>query len=216
MTAVPTDRTAACADVPPYFSQFVEGRRGEVLDAALCVFAEKGYNGGTMREIASRLGVTEPALYRHYAGKEALFADLVALAGDHVVEQTGAMLDRVSPANLRESLAALIAMRRRPANGGRTKPIIGTLMMAAPHNAAFQETFREHLARPMVARLEALVPVVDANFGIESSAAQVRGRVRAFMSLYVGYFMTSLVFDDPSDTDEAITQAMLSIMGWDA
>ena len=86
---------AGCGAVPPYFSQFVEGRRGEVLDAALCVFAEKGYNGGTMRAIASRLGVTEPALYRHYAGKEALFADLVALAGDHVVRLSA---DGYSPA----------------------------------------------------------------------------------------------------------------------
>ena len=201
-------------EVPPYFSQFVEGRRGEVLDAALCVFAEKGYNGGTMREIASRLGVTEPALYRHYAGKEALFADLVALAGDRVVEQTAAMLERMDPSNLRESLAELVAMRRREAGRSSSKPIIGTLMMAAPHNAAFQETFRIHLARPMVARLEAMVPTVDAALGVDRSGEDVRGRVRAFMSLYVGYFMTSMVMDGPAD-DRPIVDAMLAVMGWE-
>jgi AcrR family transcriptional regulator len=202
-------------DVPPYFSRFVDGRRGEVLDAALCVFAERGYSGGTMREIATRLGVTEPALYRHYPSKEALFADLVALAGDQVVSQGDAMLERVNPGNLRESLLELIAMRRPVPGEPTSKPIVGTLMMAAPHDAAFQETFRAHLARPMIARLEALVPTVDASFGIERRAEDLGGRVRAFMSLYVGYFVTSMVFDAPSD-DAAIVDAMLAVMGWDA
>ena len=57
---------SCAADNPPepyrYFEDFVEGRRGEILDAALAVFGEKGYEAGTMREIARRVGVTEPAI----------------------------------------------------------------------------------------------------------------------------------------------------------
>ena len=34
------------------------------------------------------------------------------------------------------------------------------------------------------------------------------------MSLFVGYFTTSLFFDAPPN-DKAIVQAMLAIMGWD-
>ncbi len=214
MTA-PTRRTRCCPDVPRYFSRFVEGRRGEVLDAALCVFAEKGYGGGTMREIAARLGVSEPALYRHCASKEALFAEMVALAGDRVVQEAGEMLDGVDPENLRESLGQLIAIHRRPALEGSSKPIVGTLMMAAPHNAAFQETFRAHLARPMVAKLEALMPRVDRALGLERTQEDRSGRVRAFMSLYVGYFVTAMVFDAAAH-DEAILDAMLAVMDWSA
>lgn len=200
----------------PYFTRFVEGRRGEVLDAAMAVFAEKGYDCGTMREIAERLGVTEPALYRHYASKEALFSDLVAQAGDHIAARAAAGMDRVQPESLRESLAQLLEARRQPPGEQSARPIIGTLMMAAPHNDAFREDFREHIALPMVARLTELVPRVDAHFGIVRPPEAVPGQVRAFMSLFVGSLMTSMMFDEGrGDQDEAVVDALLAIMGWD-
>jgi AcrR family transcriptional regulator len=209
--------SAPCGDATPaYFSCFVEGRRGEILDAALCVFAEKGYEGGTMREIATRLGVTEPALYRHYAGKEALFEDLVSVAGDHIVERASAMMERIEPENLRESLSELIQARRRHApHDENSRPVLGTLLMASPHNEAFREIFRTHFSRPMVAAWEGLVPRVDAFFGIERSVSERSARVRAFLSLFVGSFMTSMMFD-PSEDDAPIVDAMLAVMGWDA
>jgi AcrR family transcriptional regulator len=198
----------------PYFAEFVEGRRGEILDAALAVFAEKGYEGGTMREIATRLGVTEPALYRHYAGKEALFADLVAEAGDRVAGQVRAMLEALPPEILHESLFALIDVRRRHLpRGDKVKPIMKTLFAAAPHNKAFQEVFRVHVARPVFAALEEFVPRVDAYYGVSGSAENTRSRVRAFVSLFVGYFTTGMMLDQPDD-DAAIVDAMLAIMGW--
>lgn len=199
--------------VVPYFTQFVEGRRGEVLDAALCVFAEKGYEGGTMREIAARLGVTEPALYRHYAGKEALFEDLVAVAGDRVAGEAAAMLDRLRPETLRESLHDLIDMRRRA--GENANPIMQTLITAAPHHMAFREVFRTHVASPMIANLQEFVPRMDAFFGIARTPESLASSLRAFLSLFVGYFMTGMMLDLPDD-DDAIVDAIIAIMGWDA
>lgn len=196
----------------PYFAEFVGGRRGEILDAALSVFAEKGYEGGTMREIAARLGVTEPALYRHYAGKEALFDDLIAVAADHVVEKAGGVVDSLEPARLRESLLALIGGRRHK-HGDATKPVMRTIFAAAPHNAAFREAFRTHLARPMLERVAAFVPRVDALYGIERTRAQLESALRAFLSLFVGYFMTGMMLELPDD-DEGVVDAMMSLMGW--
>jgi AcrR family transcriptional regulator len=203
-------------DQGPYFSRFVEGRRGEVLDAALAVFAEKGYDCGTMREIAERLDVTEPALYRHYTSKEALFSDLVAQAGEHIAARAAAGMDRIRPEALRESLAQLLESRRQPPGELSARPIIGTLMMAAPHNDAFRGDFREHIALPMVRRLEEFVPRVDAHFGMTRTPEETAGPVRAFMSLFVGSFLTSMMFDDADgDQDDAVVDAMLAIMGWD-
>ena len=200
----------------PYYSRFVDGRRGEVLDAAMAVFAEKGYDCGTMREIAERLGVTEPALYRHYASKEALFSDLVAQAGDHIAARAAAGMDRIRPEALRESLGELLESRRKPHGERSARPIIGMLMMAAPHNDTFRGDFRDHIALPMVRRLEELVPRVDAYFGVSRTSEETVGPVRAFMSLFVGSFMTAMLFDDiGGEQDDAIVDAMLAIMGWD-
>ena len=197
----------------PYFTDFVDGRRGEILDAALTVFAEKGYEAGTMREIATRVGVTEPALYRHYAGKEALLLDLVATAGGRISADARARLEAFNAENLRESLTQLIRTRRRDASDSRN--IMRTLMETAPHNAALRETFKTQFGGPMVGNIREFIPRVDASFGITRTTDELEGKVRAFMSIFVGYFMTSMFFGS-STSDEAIVDAMLAILGWDA
>lgn len=43
-----------------------------ILDAALEVFAEGGYRGGSVRHIAERVGLSEPALMHHFRSKAGL------------------------------------------------------------------------------------------------------------------------------------------------
>jgi AcrR family transcriptional regulator len=50
--------------------QTAEERREQILDAALRVFSEKGYNGASIRDIAREVGVTEGLLYHYFASKE--------------------------------------------------------------------------------------------------------------------------------------------------
>lgn len=45
-----------------------------ILDAAEELFAERGYNGTTLRDVATRVGVRPPSLYNHFASKDALYA----------------------------------------------------------------------------------------------------------------------------------------------
>ena len=204
--------TRAVMTSAPYFTDFVEGRRGEILDAALVVFREKGYEGGTMRDVARRLGVTEPALYRHYAGKEALYADLLGLAGDQVVATAGAKMAEVRPETLRESLLGLVAWgpaRRGAKPGG----MMGMMLASAPHNEVLIEAFREHLAKPMVSGIRDFIPRIDGFFGITRSPAGLDRAVRVFASLFVGYFTTSKTLAMPSD-DQGIVDAILLLMGW--
>ena len=196
----------------PYFTTFVEGRRGEILDAALAVFAEKGYDGGTMREIAARVGVTEPALYRHYAGKEALLLDLVATAGRHVTSAAQSRLGVPRPEELRAALEQLLIFRRHGASDN--KAVMQTLMDAAPHNEKLRTAFREAFGEPMVRNVASFIRGVDEGFGLVRTPKEFEGRVRAMMSVFIGYFMTSMFFDEPGDDDDII-DAMLAIMGWD-
>jgi AcrR family transcriptional regulator len=51
--------------------------RQAILDAALHVFAEKGYFGSSLRDIATEVGVRESALYNYFPSKEALFEALI-------------------------------------------------------------------------------------------------------------------------------------------
>jgi AcrR family transcriptional regulator len=44
--------------------------RERILDVALDLFTEQGFDGTSMREIAERLHITKPSIYHHFASKE--------------------------------------------------------------------------------------------------------------------------------------------------
>lgn len=47
-----------------------DGKKGDILNASLTLFADKGYDAVSVREIAKVAGVSEAALYKHFKGKE--------------------------------------------------------------------------------------------------------------------------------------------------
>ena len=49
-----------------------------ILETALELFAQRGYLGTSMNDIAQRLGITKAALYKHYAGKQEILDRIVA------------------------------------------------------------------------------------------------------------------------------------------
>lgn len=53
------------------------GTKERILEAALELFAEKGYLGASMSDIANRLGITKGALYKHYTGKQEILDSIV-------------------------------------------------------------------------------------------------------------------------------------------
>lgn len=60
----------------------IQGTRDRLLAVAAELFAERGYAGASLAEMASRLGIRKPSLYNHIESKEALFIELL----DHSLE----------------------------------------------------------------------------------------------------------------------------------
>ncbi len=52
--------------------------RARILEVALRLFAERGYAGTSVRDIAEELGITKAAVHYHFAAKERLLESLVA------------------------------------------------------------------------------------------------------------------------------------------
>ncbi|MCA6289859.1 MAG: TetR family transcriptional regulator, partial [Phenylobacterium sp.] len=50
--------------------------RDEILDAALRLFSEHGVMGVSTRQIAGRVGISQPALYAHFRNRDDLLAEL--------------------------------------------------------------------------------------------------------------------------------------------
>ena len=51
--------------------------KSRILDEALIMFAENGYRGTNLRELAAQLGLSKSALYKHYSGKEDIWNSLL-------------------------------------------------------------------------------------------------------------------------------------------
>ena len=69
----------------------------EILNAALVVFSQKGYDGALLRDIASLLGITKPALYKHYESKEALWNAMIDYVERYYSEHIRAASDTTVP-----------------------------------------------------------------------------------------------------------------------
>lgn len=78
----------------------VEQGRGKerVLRAALDLFSTRGFDRVTIRDIGDAAGLTNPALYRHYAGKEELGVDLYRRCYRLLIDTVSAAADGVGPA----------------------------------------------------------------------------------------------------------------------
>ena len=66
-----------------------EERKASIVQAAIRLFAEKGFRGTTTRELAALVGVSEPILYEHFKTKRDLYAAIIETAarnGEEVFE----------------------------------------------------------------------------------------------------------------------------------
>uniref|UniRef100_UPI00066BAE57 SACE_7040 family transcriptional regulator n=1 Tax=Streptomyces sp. SBT349 TaxID=1580539 RepID=UPI00066BAE57 len=52
-------------------------RRDQILREASRLFAERGFHGVGVDEIGAAVGISGPALYRHFAGKDAMLTELL-------------------------------------------------------------------------------------------------------------------------------------------
>jgi AcrR family transcriptional regulator len=72
-----------------------DARRASIVDAAIHLFAEKGFRGTTTRELAAALGVTEPVLYQHFANKSDIYTAIIEAKSEEGRHRTAALLARL-------------------------------------------------------------------------------------------------------------------------
>ena len=155
-------------DAPaPKFRRRKAARPAEIVQAALAVFAEKGFAAARLDEIAARAGVSKGAIYLYFPTKEDVFRA--------VVEQ--AVVPNV--AGLRAMLAAhpgpfadiARAFARQVGHLATTTRIGGVLKMVVAEARNFPEIARIWHDELVVHAVGALTDAV--------AAAQARGEVRS-------------------------------------
>ena len=83
-------------------------RREQLLDVGRSLFAERGYDGTAVEEIAARAGVSKPVVYEHFGGKEGLYAVVVDREVQRLMDDFAGALSADTPRELLEQACLVL------------------------------------------------------------------------------------------------------------
>lgn len=128
-----------------------EARREVIEQAALEVFAERGYHGASIDEIVRRAGVSAPVLYDHFSSKLELYRRLLERTRDELLELWRTELTGDDP---RERVARAIDAW---AGYVQTHPFVPRIFFAQSTGDAEVEAARREVREQAGAALGAIV-----------------------------------------------------------
>jgi AcrR family transcriptional regulator len=82
------------------------GRREQILSVAAQLFARHGFHGVSIADLGAAVGVSGPALYRHFPSKEALLEEMLIGISEHLL--AGGQARAAASEDPHEVLAALV------------------------------------------------------------------------------------------------------------
>lgn len=182
--------------MPPSLTRIPsDERRDRILDAALRVFAERGFHGATTRELAKAAGVSEALMFRHFPTKEDLYTALQshccqAKSGEKA-EMLGSLED--STASLVMLVHYMMAKMLRPPDRvpAPEQALHRLLANSFIEDGAFARGFMENVGREFIQKIESSLAVAIASGdGIESP---VQSRVGAW---FVQHFSAMLMLNE--------------------
>jgi AcrR family transcriptional regulator len=176
-------------------------RREAILRSAAAAFAEKGYAGTSMDDVAAASGITKLIVYRHFSSKEELY---------------DAVLEGVSERGREMFIAGLAA--GRPGSGA----VQALLTVAREDPAAFTLLWRHAVREPQFAAHAATIRGrgVRAAEGLLATAGMEPGRVRSwaaetimsFLVLSVIHWLEEGVEADDDAFVERVSRSLLAMV----
>lgn len=159
--------------VDPIQAQLIDARRNQILDAATTVFAQKGFHGATIRQIAQEAGIADGTIYIYFKTKTDLLIGILdrineseqreadlgqTVAGDFAGAFTAYFRHRMQllDANFQAFQAVLPDILNNPVLRARyyEQVLAPTFALAAP---AFQSWVDQGLIKPIDLTLTARI-----------------------------------------------------------
>ena len=141
-------------------------RVAALLDASAALFAEKGYGGATMTEIAARAGAAIGSLYQFFPSKEALAEALFDRFAERTTAAPFARVEKLVPGC---SLREFADLFDRPQ--ARSKERIGTRRSCSQARSPALLVRRKPLSDALRGRIAALLRAGNPTLGEDEAAA---------------------------------------------
>jgi len=88
--------------------------RQSILKAAVALFAERGYEGASVRAIVSKAGVNQAAINYHFKGKDGLYLEVLKVAFEGYTRLDGFDPEKLKDLSRDEALRSFVRQQLRP------------------------------------------------------------------------------------------------------
>ena len=168
-----------------------------ILETALELFAQSGYLGTSMSDIAARLGITKAALYKHYAGKQEILDRIVQRMNEldaaraAAYEMPGAAPEGFAQAYLKTPLDRIRAYSTAQFDHWTREPFSANfrkmLTLEQYRDARLAQLYQENLASGPVKYMAAIFrPLTDSDETAMQLALDFYGPMYLLYSVYDG------------------------------
>lgn len=173
-------RRGGATAVSPRVRMTGEERRQQLLDVARSLFAEKGFDGASVEEIAHRANVSKPVVYEHFGGKEGVYAVVVDREMHYLLSSmTTALAEEAHPRLLLERAAvALLDYVEFSADGFR-------ILVRASPVASSTGTFSS-LLNDIASQVESILGVQFSSRGYDAKLAALYSQALVGMVALTG------------------------------
>ena len=179
-------------------------RREQLIDVARTLFAERGFEGTSIEEVAARAEVSKPIVYEHFGGKEGLYAVIVDREMEYVIRRISEAIASGTPRERveRAALAFLTYVKDQPD---------GFAILAHDTPLSSPSTGMASLLNDVAERVGAVFAASFKAAGYDAKAAPIYAHALVGMVTYVGRWWTDR--RKPSVEEVASHLAALAWMG---
>lgn len=127
----------------------------KIIDAAIKVFSEKGFEGATTYEIAQEAGVAEGTIFRHFSTKKGILQGILIQAVDNYqLLDTLEPLVEVIEQGDRDSQSKISSMITQSQKIMRQVPLLKLLFYEAQFHPEMQPMLVERITKPILEQIK--------------------------------------------------------------
>ncbi|MBK4731291.1 TetR/AcrR family transcriptional regulator [Oxynema sp. CENA135] len=170
--------------------------RTRILEAAGRLFAKRGYNGTTTRDLAREAKVAEGTLFRHFANKKAI---LVELATQGWVEILTDLLTELSEMGSYKAVAQV--MRRRMLNLHKNADMMRVCFLEAQFHPELRDRIQEEVIEKMTDVAEAFFETAMERGIYRRMNPKLVAQIFLGMFAIAGFSKTTMLGENASEKD---------------
>jgi AcrR family transcriptional regulator len=177
-----------------------QDRKNQIVDTAIQLFSEKGFNGTKTKEIADAVGISEAAIFKYFSTKEELYSAII----DRKVNESPTLEFPEMEAEQRNDYRVFLKIAQLILKRHLKDPSFLRLLYfsALEGHELVEIAYRSHYSKTC-ARLAEYIELRVC----EKAFSQINASIaaRTFLGMIVHYIVSRVIFKDPTLGADAST-----------